>query len=136
MPEFHFHIAAITEMSAKLLSVGNYENVTLYPGVKMPMLDELFDRCDIYLDINYESEIVNAINRAFLQNMLILAFRDTMHRPEFVPEIHRYEMSHVDKMAVDIRTITEDANKLSEHLKAQRRFAMAEDPQEYSDLLG
>jgi accessory Sec system glycosyltransferase GtfB len=136
MPEFHFHIAAITEMSAKLLSVGNYENVTLYPGVKMPMLDELFDRCDIYLDINYESEIVNAINRAFLQNMLILAFRDTMHRPEFVPEIHRYEMSHVDKMAVDIRAITEDANKLSEHLKAQRRFAMAEDPQEYSDLLG
>jgi accessory Sec system glycosyltransferase GtfB len=123
-------------MSAKLMSIGNYENVTLYPGVKMPMLDELFEKCDIYLDINYESEIVSAVYRAFLQNQLIMAFRETMHRAQYVPELHRYELGEVDRMAADIRAIMGDSAKLEAHLAGQRRYAMAEEAQEYSDLLG
>ena len=55
MPEMHFHIAAITEMSSKLMDLEKYSNVTLYPGVKMKLLDSLFDKCDYYLDINHEN---------------------------------------------------------------------------------
>lgn len=42
LPEMHFHIAAITEMSSKLMRMDSYENVSLYPGVKARILDELF----------------------------------------------------------------------------------------------
>ena len=30
MPQMHFHVAAITEMSSKLMSAGQYDNVSLY----------------------------------------------------------------------------------------------------------
>lgn len=36
-----FHVAAITEMSSKLMSAGQYDNVSLYPNVKMSVLDSL-----------------------------------------------------------------------------------------------
>ena len=32
MPQMHFHVAAITEMSSKLMSAGQYDNVSLYPN--------------------------------------------------------------------------------------------------------
>lgn len=41
MPQMHFHVAAITEMSSKLMSAGQYDNVSLYPNVKMSVLDSL-----------------------------------------------------------------------------------------------
>jgi accessory Sec system glycosyltransferase GtfB len=135
LPEFHFHIAALTEMSTKLMSIGNCDNVSLYPGIRTAMLDELFERCDIYLDINFESEIVSSVYRAFLENQLIFAFRETMHRGEFVPEVHRYASDEPDRMAADIRTIMADGMQIEAHLKAQRDFALAEEPEAYQKML-
>ena len=79
LPQMHFHIAALTEMSSKLMSMDAYENVSLYPGVKQGILEELFGECDYYLDINREAEIVSAVYQAFLNNQLIFAFQETMH---------------------------------------------------------
>ncbi len=39
--------------------------MSLYPNVKMSVLDSLFEKCDLYLDINHEGEIVDAVHRAF-----------------------------------------------------------------------
>lgn len=58
LPNMRFHITAITEMSSKLMRLEQYPNVMLYPNVRMKKVDELFQLCDYYLDINYESEIV------------------------------------------------------------------------------
>jgi accessory Sec system glycosyltransferase GtfB len=135
LPEFHFHIAALTEMSAKLMSVGTCENVSLYPGIRTDLLGELFDRCDIYLDINYESEIVSSVYRAFLQNQLIFAFRETLHRAEFVPEAHRYATVAPASLIEDIRTIGSDEAQIEAHLQLQRDFAMAEEPEAYAKML-
>ncbi|MCR5733535.1 MAG: accessory Sec system glycosylation chaperone GtfB [Lachnospiraceae bacterium] len=88
LSSFRFHIAALTEMSSKLMAYGDRKNVILYPGVSMGKLDELFDRCDLYLDINHENEIVSAVRRAFLNNMLILAFRETLHDGVYVEDSH------------------------------------------------
>ena len=51
LPKMHFYIAALTEMSSKLLSLSRYDNVTLYPGARTGFIDGLFDTCDYYLDI-------------------------------------------------------------------------------------
>ena len=51
-------------MSAKLMSLGKYDNVKLYPTITQAKIDQLFQTCDVYLDINKDGEIVNAIERA------------------------------------------------------------------------
>lgn len=84
LPEFEFHIGAITEMSEKLMHLDQYPNVTLYPTITKAMTNELFNSCDIYLDINRGGEISNAIERAMLSNQLILAYDETAHRREFI----------------------------------------------------
>ena len=38
LPNMRFHIAAITEMSSKLMRLSQYENVTLYPGASAKKL--------------------------------------------------------------------------------------------------
>ena len=50
--DYQFHIGAKTEMSSKLLSLSQYENVKLYPIIKEQTVQTLYQQCDIYLDIN------------------------------------------------------------------------------------
>lgn len=131
LPEMHFHIAAITEMSSKLLMMGAYPNVTLYPGVKMNVLDELFQQCDYYLDINHEGEIVDAVNRAFLNNQLIYAFQETLHNADYVAEEHVYPAAESDRLIAAIRAVMADEELLEEELKKQREAAMSEKVERY-----
>ena len=39
----HFHVAALTEMSAKLMAIGKYDNVTLYPTITMQKIPSLYE---------------------------------------------------------------------------------------------
>lgn len=131
LPNMHFHIAAITEMSSKLLRMGSYDNVSLYPGIKMNVLDELFEKCDFYLDINHESEIVSAVYKAFLNDQLIFAFRETLHNKTYVAEEHRYRAEDVDRMIADIQSAMADSHVMDEHLERQREAAFAESEESY-----
>lgn len=54
--DYQFHIAAITEMSSRLMDLGDYPNVKLYPAIKQNMVNQLYEYCDIYLDINEGGE--------------------------------------------------------------------------------
>ena len=132
--ELHFHIAAITEMSSKLMSMGIYKNVSLYPGVKDKILDELFEQCDFYFDINYENEIVSAIRRAFLQNHLIIGFEETVHNRELIAKEHIFMSKDVDKMVMCIKELLSDEDKMKQHLDLQRKNAMAEEKEAYLGL--
>lgn len=134
LPELHFTIAAITEMSSKLMSMDAYENVTLYPGVKMHILDEVFQNCDFYLDINHESEIVSSVRKAFLHNHLVLGFRETLHNPGFLAPEHIYEMDDVDKMIFDLKGMICDKNLMDEHIQLQHAAAMLEDEAVYREI--
>lgn len=134
LPRMHFHIAALTEMSSKLLGMGNFENVSLYPGVKTNILDELFEKCDYYFDINHEAEIVSAVRKAFLHNHLIFAFKETAHNRDCTLEDHIYPAADVKRMISDIRDIMNNTGLLDEHLKRQRGSAMAEEKEAYLNL--
>ena len=63
LPDFKFHIAAITEMSDKLMQLDQYANVHLYPSINIDRVNELYQLCDIYLDINEGNEILNAVEK-------------------------------------------------------------------------
>lgn len=134
LPELHFTIAAITEMSSKLMSMDIYSNVSLYPGVKMNVLEELFKNCDFYLDINHESEIVSAVRKAFLHNHLILGFRETLHNLSYIAPEHVYAMDDVDKMISDLKGIVFDHTLIDAHIKLQHEAAMLEDAKTYGEI--
>ena len=134
LPEMHFYIVALTEMSSKLMSMDSYSNVTLYPGVKMHVYEELLEKCDFYLDINHEGEILSAVQNAFLHNHLILAFKETMHNPGFVAEEHVYGAEDADKMITCIREVMRDRNSMEKHLEMQRKAALLESPGKYCEI--
>ena len=133
IPNMHFHITAITEMSSKLMSLSRYENVTLYPGASVQRINELFDRCDYYLDINHESEIVSAVKQAFLHNLLILGFKETLHNRSFVAAKHVFK-GHEDMVAF-LKKIMGYEGQIRKRLEWQKKKAMAEKPAAYGELL-
>lgn len=134
LPKVHFHIAALTEMSSKLMEMDNYENVSLYPNVKQTVLDDLFTECDFYFDINHENEIVSAVRRAFLNNQLILAFEETAHNRNYAAEEHIYPVVAVDCLIADAWEAVKDGQVLEQRLKKQREAALEETAERYAEV--
>ncbi len=133
LPQMHFHIAAITEMSSKLMSLSQYQNVTLYPGARTGMIDELFDTCDYYLDINHEAEIVSAVKQAFLHDQLILGFRQTLHRRGYTAPEHVFEDSKA--LIAFLDQVMGNEEMIKGQLDRQKREAMSEEVAAYAVLL-
>lgn len=78
-PDYTFTIAAITEMSSKLMNLGKYKNVKLYPSVELNKARQLYEAADIYLDINQGNEIMNAVRSAYDYDHLIMGYKETAH---------------------------------------------------------
>lgn len=97
-PEITFHIAASTIMSDKLTRLDINNNVELYPCITEQKRKEMFERCDVYLDINHYRELYNAVNQALINNMLILAFDNTAHSKELYPKENIFDSSNYVKM--------------------------------------
>lgn len=119
-PEFEFHIGAITEMSSKLLNLEQYSNVVLYPTVTPKTVDRLFKKCDIYLDVNHGGEILNALERAMLNNQLILGYKETIHRPSFVADDNIISMQHYHDLSNILNIIVRNKEQFKERLKQQK----------------
>lgn len=132
LPNMRFHIAALTEMSSKLMGLAQYENVALYPGASTKRIDELFDSCDYYLDINHEGEIVSAVKQAFLRDQLILGFKQTLHNKALIPGEHVF--SGHEAMIVFLNEIMGNEAMIREQIELQKRAAMSEETTVYADL--
>lgn len=135
LPQMHFHIAALTEMSSKLMSLDRYENVSLYPGVKPGLLEDLFEKCDYYFDINHESEITSAVRKAFLHNHLIFAFKETAHNKDYVAKEHMYPAEEVSAMLADVKAAAADVKTLKKYLQRQKKAALSETIRAYQEGL-
>ena len=132
---FHFYIGALTEMSSKLLAFDEYSNVTLYPSIVPEISEELFKKCDIYLDINYGNEILGITRVAFRENMLILGFDTTVHNRTFVAPENIYKPDLYMKMTDKIRHAFSDADMLQDLLYKQRVAADDETVPNYKKVL-
>lgn len=135
LPGFHFHIAALTTMSDRLLRLSRLSNVRLYPNIHYNEAETLFGACDFYLDINRGSEILNAIQKAFFNNMLILAFRETAHKKEYVSNRNTFGINQCEEMIKVLRQAGEDASFLEGCLKAQKKHARVETPERFQKAL-
>lgn len=134
LPEIYFHIAAITEMSSKLMSMERYSNVTLYPNVKMAKVNELFEKCDYYLDVNYGNEILSAVWTAFIHNQVILAFNETVHNHMYIAKEHIYSINDADNMINTLKSLVSDKNKVDEYIVRQKAYAMSEPIERYKAI--
>lgn len=136
LPELHFHIAALTEMSQKLHDFEKYENVSLYPGVKPAVLDKLFAGCDYYFDINHEAEIVDAVHRAFLNHMLIFGVKGYVHNRNYIAEEHIFESGRIEGLVAAVRRAMESPERREEFLWRQENAALSLDRESFLAVVG
>lgn len=144
LPQLRFHIAAVTMMSEKLLSLSSFPNVQLYPNVKYDVADRLLEDCDIYLDINRGNEILNSVQKAFYNNMLIAAFQETVHKPEYVSPENMFSLAKVEELIELLRGMSNeseavgadiDSSLWAQRLESQKKHAHAETPEKYQKAL-
>lgn len=119
--EITFHIAASTIMSDKLTKLDINNNVELYPCISEQKRKELFERCDIYLDINHSRELYNAVNQALINNMLILAFDNTAHAKELYPMENIFDSSNYVKMKETLKNIIASRTIFNEYIDRQNK---------------
>ncbi|MBF0716093.1 accessory Sec system glycosylation chaperone GtfB [Gemelliphila palaticanis] len=130
-----FHIAAITEMSSKLMNLLNTtKNVTLHPNASYKKIEDLFKKCDTYLDINYENELMNAVRVAFENNMLILAFDSTIHNRKYVSDENIYHTSNVDELIKKLNNSIKNKDYKKELIKNQKNTANNVTKREYKNI--
>lgn len=130
LPNMKFHVCALTEMSQKLISFEKYDNVRLYPGCKASEILDLFNTCDYFLDVNYENEIVDATKEAFLHNLLILGFNQTIHNRKYVLPNFVFDANDYQNMV----KVIQDASHLDLNLERQRKMAMTQNVQDYRNI--
>lgn len=130
-----FHIVALTEMSSKLMALNAYSNVKLYPVAHKQTIEKLFTTCDIYLDINAGSEVDNAIERAFYQDMLILGYRDTVHAPMYISQDNIYHKEQFEKLITQLQHINKDQHYLLNQLAKQHQDANAISKKDLNHLI-
>lgn len=123
LPNVTFNVAAVTEMSEKLLAFGDRDNVNLYPTVSHNRTQELIKDCDVYFDINHGNEILDAVRGAFEQNMLIVGFKDTLHRPQLVAPENAYQTSDIRSMAQKVLTALVKPTEMKRLVDLQRQMA-------------
>ncbi|MBF1708067.1 MAG: SP_1767 family glycosyltransferase, partial [Streptococcus sanguinis] len=95
LPNVHFYIACYTDMGDYLRSLDRYENIHLYPQVIHAVLDELIDKCQVYLDIHHGNEHYELSSRFKALGKPVLAFDNTKknEKEELVyPHEHPQEM--------------------------------------------
>lgn len=81
LPNIGFVVAAPTEVSATLMSLLVYPNVTLAPGVSADsfLYEEIVRESDFYLDINRYVEVGTVVSDMQAAGKPILAFEETKH---------------------------------------------------------
>lgn len=135
LPRVTFRIAAVTEMSSKLLDMLRYPNVVLYQNASPQKIQELYQLSDIYLDINYGNELLQAVRQAFENNQLILAFEETAHNRRYIAPNHIFAKEAVEDMIQTIELALSNVTEMGQALGEQGYYANYVDPITYQDRM-
>ena len=98
-------------------------------------MNELFARCDLYLDINISDEILNACRTAFENNMLILSFKNTCHSRRFIADDHIYAPENVSGMVDKIQSVLAHSSEMEAALARQKQAANQASLEQYKAIL-
>ena len=136
LPDVTFRIAAVTEMSSKLLDMLRYPNVVLYQNASPQKIQELISNLsDIYLDINHSNELLQAVRQAFEHNLLILGFNQTVHNRLYIAPVHLFESSEVSDLVETIKLALSDVEQMRQALGKQGQHANYVDLVRYQETM-
>ncbi|KXT59353.1 accessory Sec system glycosylation chaperone GtfB [Lactococcus sp. DD01] len=135
LPHHQFHIAARTAMSNRLLDYDKYSNVALYPAIEEKELEHLFQKNSFYFDINYGNEVEQVIRRAFENNKLIFAFKETLHNKRYICSENIFEMQQVNQFVQKILKVSQDVKEYRDVLAIQRWAAGQATVENYKEIL-
>ena len=135
LPKVTFRIAAVTEMSSKLLDMLRYPNVVLYQNASPQKIQNLYQLSDIYLDINYGNELLQAVRQAFEHNQLILAFEETAHNRRYTAPNHIFAKEAVDDMIHTIELALSHVKEMGRALVDQGNHANYVNPILYQERM-
>ncbi|WP_438831233.1 accessory Sec system glycosylation chaperone GtfB [Streptococcus pluranimalium] len=135
LPTIEFHIGAITEMSSKLMDIGRFSNVILYPNITTSVVQQLFANCQIYLDINYGNEILQANRTSFENELLILGFRETIHEPKYVSQKAIFSKQN-NMLGQKLAELKNNSQLWLQMLHEQQREAGLVDVESFKNFIG
>lgn len=133
-PEFNFKVAALTEMSSKLMGLDTKKNIKLYPKISNSAVSDLLKESDIYLDINKGNEVLNIIERAFSYQLLIFAFKETAHNSVWIDDSNIFEINNYKALISKINKLN-NLNGFKLLLEKQLSHADIIDKEEFVKLL-
>ncbi|MCD7921420.1 MAG: accessory Sec system glycosylation chaperone GtfB [Clostridiales bacterium] len=136
LPEIRFHIGALTEMSSKLMNMQKFSNVSLFPAISEEQIRDLWEKCDIYLDINHGNEVQTAVQTAFIQQDLIFAFENTAHNRRYVGDGNLFSPDQYTEMAEKLRMAVSDPAVMERELGLQRSHAESVTAEDYRTVIG
>lgn len=123
LPDVHFDIMAMTAMSAKLLAVRRFANVTLSPNASSAQIAAALGNDDILLDINAGDEVLGVVRRAFEQNMLIMSFAATLHQPQYVAPENVFSQEDDQDLIHRVKVALTDRSTMHKLVQQQRTAA-------------
>ena len=136
LPQCHFHIGALTEMSQRLMDFAKCDNVTLYPNISQTRIQQLFKESTFYLDINHGNEVALSIRRAFENRLPIFAFHQTVHNRHYVAHQHIFQADQALDMVTTLRGLLQSPERLAEAVQRQELAAEVESMANYRTVLG
>ncbi|MGX7107091.1 accessory Sec system glycosylation chaperone GtfB [Hutsoniella sourekii] len=131
LPDLHSHIAAVTEMSNKLMNFDAYENVSLYPSAPMAKIKQLLRQSAYYLDINHGNEIVEAVRAAFEYQALVLAFKETQHQTVYLDPANCYASDDYQDLISKLHHLLADEQAYWQALGEQVRASNCLTPESF-----
>lgn len=134
-PQLNIHIGALTEMSSTLMAMERFENVTLYPNISSKNVEYLFEICDIYLDINLGTEILSATREAFLNNMLVLAFENTIHNQRYVTPRNIFSSLNLENLLGMLKSLTHNPQQIIKLAMEQQELLNVETTDRYRNII-
>lgn len=131
LPDVTFRVAALTEMSASLLSMVRYPNVVLYQNISQERIQELLKISSIYLDINHYAEVQGIVRKAFEHQQVILALSHTVHDRTYLAQANIFEQGKEADLVARIKEIYQSVDRYKEAVAQQISQSSSIDPAEF-----
>ena len=103
----HFNILAHTYFGNEIISLEKYMNVSLYPCFNPLKNDEVLNKIDFYLYINYQNEVDQIIEKVHKIGKPVYSFESTNHDHSGLNNIYKDD---------DVESMIKDINKYLKQL--------------------
>lgn len=134
LPILEFHIAAVTAMGGRLLDLEVKENVRLYQGISQQQFKALLDSCTIYLDINHYVEILDSVDEALENGLLLFGFQETCHRESYIHPEHLFKSAEVQQLIEKLRLLMNYPEEYTQEMQKQFEWVQATHKADYVRL--